>query len=163
MTLFAGIAWGWVALAVNTLDGTQYGRQQPDRPSRYLWVCLLATAAFTRGNCRLLQEKKNYAKITPFAFIELTANQLTYLEAIHLNVPVPLTVLQYSAQYYSPVCMCRKNRTTPTASEVMSVSLNSGNVHLATHGQLNQRASPLGALLGHLWWLHVRHLYHASD
>ena len=126
MTLFAGIAWGMsgacgqylMAHGMSVLALT-------DLRLIISGVCLLAMSyVFTRGQLvAFFKEKKNYAKITLFAFIGLFMNQFTYLEAIHLSNAGTATVLQYLCPVIILVYMCLKNRTTPTASEVTSIGV----------------------------------------
>lgn len=153
MTLFAGIAWGMSGafgqylmahgmsvLALTTLRLLISG------------VCLLMMSyVFTRGQLiAFFKEKKNYAKITLFAFIGLFMNQFTYLEAIRLSNAGTATVLQYLCPIIILVYMCLKNRTAPTASEVTSIILAmAGTILIATHGQLHQLSvTPLGLFWG---------------
>lgn len=153
MTLFAGIAWGMsgacgqylMAHGMSVLSLT-------DLRLIISGVCLLAMSyVFTRGQLvAFFKEKKNYAKITLFAFIGLFMNQFTYLEAIHLSNAGTATVLQYLCPVIILVYMCLKNRTAPTVSEVMSIVLAIlGTFIIATHGQLNQLSvTPLGLFWG---------------
>ena len=153
MTLFAGIAWGMsgacgqylMAHGMSVLALT-------DLRLIISGVCLLAMSyVFTRGQLvAFFKEKKNYARITLFAFIGLFMNQFTYLEAIHLSNAGTATVLQYLCPVIILVYMCLKNRTTPTASEVTSIVLAIlGTFIIATHGQLNQLSvTPLGLFWG---------------
>ena len=153
MTLFAGIAWGMSGACGQYLMAHGMGvLALTDLRLVISGVCLLTMSyAFTRGQLvAFFKEKKNYAKITLFAFIGLFMNQFTYLEAIHLSNAGTATVLQYLCPVIILVYMCLKNRTAPTASEVMSIVLAIlGTFIIATHGQLNQLSvTPLGLFWG---------------
>ncbi|MCP9467914.1 MAG: DMT family transporter, partial [Candidatus Granulicatella sp. P6S_S16_bin.50.1] len=98
MTLFAGIAWGMSGACGQYLMAHGMGvLSLTDLRLIISGVCLLAMSyVFTRGQLvAFFKEKKNYAKITLFAFIGLFMNQFTYLEAIHLSNAGTATVLQY--------------------------------------------------------------------
>ncbi len=153
MTLFAGIAWGMSGACGQYLMAHGMGvLALTDLRLIISGVCLLTMSyAFTRGQLvAFFKEKKNYAKITIFAFIGLFMNQFTYLEAIHLSNAGIATVLQYLCPVIILVYMCLKNRTIPTVSEVTSIVLAIlGTFIIATHGQLNQLSvTPLGLFWG---------------
>ena len=82
MTLFAGIAWGMSGACGQYLMAHGMGvLALTDLRLIISGVCLLAMSyVFTRGQLvAFFKEKKNYAKITLFAFIGLFMNQFTYL------------------------------------------------------------------------------------
>ena len=90
MTLFAGIAWGMSGACGQYLMAHGMGvLALTDLRLIISGVCLLTMSyVFTREQLvAFFKEKKNYAKITLFAFIGLFMNQFTYLEAFTLVMP----------------------------------------------------------------------------